>query len=169
MEFLLARTHCRRTCQEKHSFGRTILRTQTLPMWTGRQIAFHESAPSFSSTTFRGQFDEAWRNFLMTQPEGTRRRSFGRPSPSTVREVDSHAECFSTTSFRSGLPKRVEEQLEDERYGHRYLGRPVATFSYTSKTAKGWVKDRAIPVAPATNKVTRKEEIAKQCSSKGSC
>ena len=96
----------------------------------------------------------------MTQPEGTRRRSFGRPSPSTVREVDSHAECFSTTSFRSGLPKRVEEQLEVERYGHRYFGRPVATFSYTSKTAKGWVKDRAIPVAPVTNKVTRKEEIA---------
>ena len=41
--------------------------------------------------------------------------------PSTVREVDSHAECFSTSSFRSGSPQKVEELLEVESFGHRYF------------------------------------------------
>ena len=80
--------------------------------------------------------------------------------PSTVREVDSHAECFSTTSFRSGSLQRVEEPLEVERYGHRYFWQTSSNILLHFKNAKGWVKDRAISVAPVTNKVTRKEEIA---------
>ena len=101
MDFLVTRTHHRRTCQEKHSFGRTTSRNQHSRCGQ-EDRSLSRCTFSLSSTKFRRQFDEAWENFLMAQLKEPEDDLLEGLSPSTVREIDSHAECLSTSSFRSG-------------------------------------------------------------------
>ena len=62
---------------------------------------------------------------LEKQPEGD---LLGRPLLSTVRKVDTHAECLGVNSFRSSSPQRAEEPLEVEGYGLRRFGRAANYF-----------------------------------------
>ena len=91
-----------------------------LSMMTGRQIAYTIYACSkINEVQRRGigmhdplnielvndnlkKFDEVWETYPTDTGEGTRRRSVGGPSPSTIGEVGVHVECLSAISFRSG-------------------------------------------------------------------
>ena len=43
------------------------------------------------------------------------------PLPSTIREVDYHAECLSAVTFRPDSPQRAGQLLEVESYGYRCI------------------------------------------------
>ena len=57
--------------------------------------------------------------------DGTRRRSSGKPLPSTVREVDCHTDCLGADSDEVHH-KEPEELLEVEGSGLRRSARPAA-------------------------------------------
>ena len=92
-----------------------------LPMLTGRQIAFmiyayfkinvvqdraismNDELSSECVNDNLNEFEQTWKETLMAlekEPE----EHVGRPLPMTKGEIDSHAKCISTISFRSDSP-----------------------------------------------------------------